>query len=40
MIEYLPEMRQSIRRLENQIEEITLSLEPESEEPGEEEAES
>jgi UDP-3-O-[3-hydroxymyristoyl] glucosamine N-acyltransferase len=36
MIEYLPEMRQSIRRLESQIEEITLSLEPESEESAEE----
>jgi len=40
MIENLPEMRQSIRRLESQIEEISLSLEPEPEEEGEEETES
>ena len=35
MIQYLPEMRQNIRRLENQIEQITLSAEDlDAEEPG------
>jgi len=37
MIEYLPEMRQSIRRLESQVEEIVSALESESEEPAEQE---
>jgi len=32
MIEYLPEMRQNIRKLESQIEQITSSIEPDSEE--------
>ena len=32
MIEHLPEMRQTIRRLENQIERIVSSVEPDSEE--------
>lgn len=31
MIQYLPEMRQSIRNLQNQLEQIALSLEPDSE---------
>ena len=35
MIQYLPDMRQSIRRLESRIEQILSSLEPESEEPAE-----
>ena len=35
MIRYLPDMRQSIRRLESRIERILLSIEPESEEPAE-----
>jgi UDP-3-O-[3-hydroxymyristoyl] glucosamine N-acyltransferase len=39
MIEYLPEMRQSIRRLESQVEEIISALEPEPEEPAEQEPE-
>ncbi|UCC96570.1 MAG: UDP-3-O-(3-hydroxymyristoyl)glucosamine N-acyltransferase [Phycisphaerales bacterium] len=33
MIQYLPEMRQSIRELQNRIKQITSSLEPVSEEP-------
>jgi UDP-3-O-[3-hydroxymyristoyl] glucosamine N-acyltransferase len=40
MIEYLPEMRQSIRRLENQIEHIATAIESEPEEPAEQEPES
>ena len=35
MIQYLPEMRQNIRNLENQIEQIASSIEPYSEKPGE-----
>ena len=35
MIQYLPDMRQSIRRLESRIKRILSSLEPESEEPAE-----
>jgi hypothetical protein len=33
MIQYLPEMRQSIRKLENQIEQLSSSIEPDSEKP-------
>ncbi|MBN1392148.1 MAG: UDP-3-O-(3-hydroxymyristoyl)glucosamine N-acyltransferase [Sedimentisphaerales bacterium] len=33
MIQYLPEMRQSIRKLENQIEQLTSSIEPDTKEP-------
>jgi UDP-3-O-[3-hydroxymyristoyl] glucosamine N-acyltransferase len=33
MIQYLPEMRQSIRELQNQIRQITLSNESDPEEP-------
>jgi len=40
MIEYLPEMRQNIRRLESQIEQIVSALESEPEEPAEQDTES
>ncbi len=40
MIEYLPEMRQNIRKLESQIEQIVSSIESESEEPAEQDPES
>jgi hypothetical protein len=40
MIEYLPEMRQNIRRLESQIEQIVSALEAEPEEPAEQDTES
>lgn len=39
MIEYLPEMRQSIRKLDNQIEKITSVIEMESDNPIEEDSE-
>jgi UDP-3-O-[3-hydroxymyristoyl] glucosamine N-acyltransferase len=35
MIQYLPEIRQSIRSLQSQIEQIASSAEPDSEEPAE-----
>jgi UDP-3-O-[3-hydroxymyristoyl] glucosamine N-acyltransferase len=35
MIQYLPEMRQSIRELQNRVKQIASSVEPDSEEPNE-----
>jgi len=37
MIQYLPDMRQSIRELQNKMKQITSSVESNSEEPAEEE---